>query len=356
MPEHGGDSRLVQPMHTVAGGSGLNTATHLSSLLRHFCTKDSADTRTSGVTLQTAINENDQYGKLILSHCKQHQFPLINRRVSTYPSCYFGTNEAASHRGEKSTGHCAVIVSRGDRSFMTHIGCSEDFRGSHILTHQTDKNGTPARQWVHIAGYFNIRGFWNGELACKLEEMRKTNQRLIISLVPQQDATDKWDGGLLDVLQYVDFLILNEVEAKSITKYQRGENDDTDEVKLFCHIAKFFCNSPQTCIIMTRGKKGAVGFIEREIIHQRTSPEINNPTDPTGAGDAFAAGYVYGYLSHLTENEDKGDDCMITKDAVKAAMQWACAVGTCSVNQQGASVPSNKESIERTLRTIHNTA
>ena len=34
LPKPGGDARLTQPIRTVAGGSGLNTATHLSSLGR----------------------------------------------------------------------------------------------------------------------------------------------------------------------------------------------------------------------------------------------------------------------------------------------------------------------------------
>ena len=238
MPKHGGDSRLVQPMHTVAGGSALNTATHLSSLLRHFWIDGSKDDtpRTSNVNLQTVINENDEYGRMIASHCSIHQFMLINRRVSNHPSCYFGSNEAVlqSQKDDKSTGHCAVIVSKGDRSFMTHLGCMEDFRGSHILTnfqdHHDDKNATNTHQHVHIAGYYNIDGFWDGRLASKLAEMReletKTKKRMTVSLVPQQDATDKWDGGLLDILQYIDFLILSEVEAKNITKYKCEDNED----------------------------------------------------------------------------------------------------------------------------------
>lgn len=119
LPSEGGDSRLVQPMHTVAGGSGLNTATHLSSLLRNFWINEHGGTgdepRTSNINLQTVINENDEYGKLLANHCSKHKFTLINRRISNQPACFFGTNEAAmqSNEDEKSTGHCAVIVSRG---------------------------------------------------------------------------------------------------------------------------------------------------------------------------------------------------------------------------------------------------
>lgn len=376
IPKHGGDARLIQPMHTVAGGSGLNTATHISSLLRNFWNvaqsnseEEGAPHNTSNVNLQTVINENDEYGKLIASHCKRvdHSFTLINRRVSSCAGCFFGTNEAVNQRqaDEKSTGHCAVIVSQGDRSFMTHLGCMADFRGSHILTNFLDPRDNKqldvisTLQHVHIAGYYNIEGFWNGELASKLSEMRdmqtRTKQRMTVSLVVQHDATEKWDGGLLNLLQYVDFLILSEVEAKSIAKYKCGDKkaSDNNEALFFQHIALFF-KKYRTYIIVTMGSKGAVALFNGTTIHlQRTTPEIANPADPTGAGDAFAAGFIHGYLKHQTESTGNSDgSSAITMEALKNGMQWACAVATCSVTVQGASVPVKKETIIRMLKGI----
>ncbi len=153
--------------------------------------------RTSNVCLQMVINENDEHGRLLALHCERNKFKLINRRISRYPNCFSGTDQ----KGDKATGHCAVIVSNGDRSFMTHLGCMEDFRGSSILTDflVLDKgNATGAHQHAHIAGYYNIPGFWNEELACKLAEMRdsqsKIPQRMTVSLVPQHDASNRWDS------------------------------------------------------------------------------------------------------------------------------------------------------------------
>lgn len=200
-----------------------------------------------------------------------------------------------------------------------------------------------------------LKVFWNGELAGKLAEMReiqsKTKQRLTISLVPQHDATNAWDGGLLSILQHIDFLVLNELETKSITKF-KCEDSDEGEMKFIRHASEFFSQYNRTCFIVTRGSKGAIAIHGGQIIHQQTtSPEIDNPIDPTGAGDAFAAGFLHGYLSYQAQSENK-DPCVLSTDAVKTGMQWACAAGTCSVMVQGASVPSKKESIERILNNI----
>ena len=359
MPKLGGDARMRQPIHTVAGGSGLNTSTHLTSLLDQFWT--SGKSKTSNVCFQTVVNENDDHGRMIILHCKQHGFTLINRRISNYPNCFAGSDEAASTiysatMKDKATGHCAVIVSNGDRSFMTHLGCIEDFRGVDILTDlplhgygrikEIDSVSTIAHyhQHVHVAGYFNVAGFWNGQLASKLAEMKaKATRKLTISLVPQQDATNTWDGGLLNVLKYVDFLILSEIEANHITKFQCGACD----IDFIQHVANYFSTmTSQTCIIMTLQSKGAVALYEGQVIHTQHTVSIANPVDPTGAGDAFAAGFLYGFLQHYV---DVDDDFIISTEAVKEGMRWACAMGTSSIMVQGASVPSRKECIEKLL-------
>ena len=105
IPKLGGDARLLHPIHTVAGGSGLNTATHLSSLLDQFWRDDAVDdSRTSNVCLQTVINENDEHGRLLISHSGLHKFQLINRRVSRYPNCFIGTDDALLQPGATSAG------------------------------------------------------------------------------------------------------------------------------------------------------------------------------------------------------------------------------------------------------------
>ena len=344
LPTLGGDSRLTEPIHTVAGGSALNTTTHLATLMGYFSDRNSSD---GNVRLQTVLNENDIYGKLIIDHAAKHNFKLINRRISDFPSCFLGPAETP--RLEKSTGHCTVIVANGDRSFMTHLGCMEDFRGSHILANNTSPEFDDHH--VHIAGYFNIPGFWNGELANQLavmrENMKKANKRLTISLVTQQDASNKWDGGLKDVLKYVDILILNEIEAKCIT----GCMNENHRARCTKRIAECFYKwSQNTYVVVTSGPKGASVFHTGDmILDQRAPREVTSPVDPTGAGDAFAAGFIYGLLNtHNNANAKRRFEL----DEIRNALKWGCAMGTCNVMIRGASTPCPKQNIEILLKEL----
>ena len=99
LPRPGGDARLLKPIRTVAGGSGLNTATHLSSLAsRRRAGDGGAAAVVDSISLHTVLNESDDYGRLLSSHANEHGFAVVNcRRPSPEPE------------RNDSTGHLSLI-------------------------------------------------------------------------------------------------------------------------------------------------------------------------------------------------------------------------------------------------------
>ena len=88
---------------------------------------------------------------------------------------------------------------------------------------------------LHVSGYFNMPGLWNGQLVAKLEALWNQRQLLgggtcttTISLVPQHDASGNWDSGLMDMLPLLDFLIMNDLETQHMT----GTDLTNDELLL----------------------------------------------------------------------------------------------------------------------------
>ena len=356
LPKLGGDSRLLEPVRTKAGGSGLNTATHLASLLGQFSPPSSS----FDVSLQTVINENDIHGRLLIDHCRRHDITLLNRRVSDVPSCFSGTGQETVDSID-ATPHCVVIVAQNDRSFMSYLGCLSKFSGDDVLP----LINSTALNVVHVAGYFNLPRFWNGSLARKLRELRgyaesKGPCDLLISMVPQQDATEQYDGGVKEVLKLIDILILSEVEAKGMTKYQEIANDINGNREIEDHVAAFFAPYTSLLVVVTLGIEGAVALRGGRIVHRQRTYRRNNPIDPvrackyyaymvhpnlilhnrlqTGAGDSFSAGFLFGYVK-------RGAD----EDAIAEGMKFGCALGSNNVMIQGASIPASKPSIESTI-------
>lgn len=81
-------------------------------------------------------------------------------------------------------------------------------------------------------------------------------------------------------LNKLNFLILNETEAKDISKFS-----DKDE------IIKFFRKTyPNLKIILTLGSKGSIYFDKNQIIKQK--PYLVKARDTTGAGDTFMGYFV----------------------------------------------------------------
>lgn len=334
--EPGGDTRLESPITTMAGGSGLNTCTHLCSLMAG----------NGKVSLYTAVNESDPYGMLLCNHAKQHEFALYN---------------SGRNQNNKSTGHCAVLVAHGDRSFLTHLGVMETFQAKDIDTNHILSSSQSDKMHVHVAGYYNIAGFWNGQLKATLQTIRDSRppNSLITSLLCQYDATEAWDGQLMDLLPLVDYLFCNEVEVDKVRmatkkrKLQAIEAAD-DQASYWAEMAQFFQEqSHSTCVIVTLGPKGALALYDGEILARQGAPtSVDQPLDPTGAGDAFISGFLYGLLGLDGDNTNAADGAgdLPRKESVSRALQYGCAVGTSCISRMGASNPAPRTEIEGLMK------
>jgi hypothetical protein len=127
-----------------------------------------------------------------------------------------------------------VIVVDQERSFLTHRGCIGRFSPQDIDWQALAQQNGPIH--VHIAGYYNMPAFWNGNLQTALLELRRERSalqhgRTVVSLVPQHDATQQWDGGIDELLtsSSLDFLIMNVTEANRIM--DRGKNTVTTPIQ-----------------------------------------------------------------------------------------------------------------------------
>lgn len=410
LPPAGGDVRVKHPMTPVPGGSGINTATHLASLVKNFSnvqTGDQEEDLEAGVddlmdvTLQTAINEHDYYGSMLIHHAKQSGFQIINchkHRTLDNPSTKeikkqeekgdekleksqksSSSSSATSASASASTGHCLVMVYRGERSFMTHLGVIETFKASDTVLHElvhcrsADPSFVNHHHHIHIAGYYNLKMFQDGNLKRRLKlvrEKRRANSHdgniftTTTSLVPQYDATGKWDGGLVeDVLPLIDFLILNALEAGKISGILIDEKDcgrDLSRTVTLTQVADFFFEkSPLTHVIVTLGSLGAVCLYQGEVVVSMQCPKrYSRPVDPTGAGDAFSAGFLFGVM-HWRQSRNHEDFAEIGSllegswtDAIVEGMKFGCCAGTACVATPGASVSASKAEIEELLRMV----
>jgi sugar/nucleoside kinase (ribokinase family) len=163
--------------------------------------------------------------------------------------------------------------------------------------------------------------------------------------VPQSDATLEYDGQLLDLLPLLHVLIMNETEATHITRIPFS---DPNTIKDMMHtywqnMAHFFHErNPQLYVIVTLGDQGAVVLQNGSIMGHTAAPvSFQHPVDATGAGDAFAAGFLFG---SLYEKKEKGttNHPMFSVQDILHGMDWGCLTGTSCTMRPGASIPATQ--------------
>lgn len=102
------------------------------------------------------------------------------------------------------------------------------------------------------------------------------------------DPTETWSTDVLDRLQYVDVFLPNAVEAMAYTRTRTPE------------AALEALSSRVPVVVVKQGSRGAIA-IDSTTGERAAAPALPvQALDPTGAGDVFAAGFVFGTLAGWT--------------------------------------------------------
>jgi sugar/nucleoside kinase (ribokinase family) len=140
---------------------------------------------------------------------------------------------------------------------------------------------------IHCAGYLHFPDMWNNEMASLFQEAK--SKGLSTSLDPQFvlfPVSTPWLDPLKELLQYTDWLLLDEDEARQITR----------EKDLEKAIAIFQSLGPKITVIK-RGAQGST-LIQQKKLYELPAVKVpeSEIVDAIGAGDAFDAGIIYGLL------------------------------------------------------------
>jgi ribokinase len=178
-------------------------------------------------------------------------------------------------RADGQTGLSVILNQDADRAILTHLGLIADLQASDIsdrLLRQT--------RHLHVASYF---------LQTKLQPdlpvlfQRAHSLGLTTSLDTNYDPSEKWIG-LSELLSATDIFLPNKTEALSIT-----QSDDVESA------ANQLANKSKLVVIKL-GVDGAALWTKDKTIFASSIPV--NIVDTIGAGDAFDAGFLHGYLNN----------------------------------------------------------
>lgn len=194
------------------------------------------------------------------------------------------TTPAASE-GE-STARCLVLVTPdGERSMCTHLGISTELDAGDI-----DHDMIAAAQVTYLEGYLWDKPAAKDAFMSAAKSARAAGQFVALTLSDSFCVDRHRDSFRQLINKDVDILFANEAEILSLY-----EVDTFDEAM---HKVRGDCR----LVALTRSAAGSV-IVERDDIHVVDAHPVDKVVDATGAGDLYAAGFLYGFTRGIPTPE-----------------------------------------------------
>ena len=140
-------------------------------------------------------------------------------------------------------------------------------------------------RWLHLAGYFTLPGLLTPDLAPVLRRAREVGLTVSLDVVttPLMDEP----APLWSVLPFLDVFFCNAHEGYRLTGHRDPET-----------IAAALVDRGARAVVVKLGAAGAYGW-SLDFRGRVPAPEVQTVVDTTGAGDAFAAGFIAARLQGL---------------------------------------------------------
>lgn len=177
-------------------------------------------------------------------------------------------------KSTQPSGVCVSLVSPdGERTMATFLGAASEMTASDLKVEMFQ-----GYDICHIEGYL----VQNHEMIERAMQLAKeAGLKVSLDLASYNVVEENYDFIYRLVHQYVDIVFANEEEAKAFAKM--APEEAVDMIANLCEIA-----------VVKLGKRGSLVKYQGETTHVDILGGVN-AVDTTGAGDLFAAGFLYGY-------------------------------------------------------------
>ena len=188
--------------------------------------------------------------------------------------------DTPARAGDPPTARCLIFVTPdGQRTMNTFLGASQ-----HLPEHTLNADAVAAAKVLYLEGYL-----WDPEepraaMRRAIEAARDAGRQVAFTL---SDAfvIDRYGDDFRALIAdgLIDILFANEHELAALT----GEND--------FHAGIDQLSGKVPVLVVTRSEKGAVAVTQGQRAEVAAEP-VDEVVDTTGAGDQFAAGFLYGHV------------------------------------------------------------
>ncbi len=237
---------LADRMMLTLGSSSAIVAHNLAALGSH-------------VGFQSRIGD-DPMGKIALQRLQEGKVDTSKVRVVP---------------GQTTTGLTVILHHPEWRNILTYSGTIAELSWDDL-----DLDYLADSRHFHFSSYYLQKGL-RAHVADLFQRLK--SKGLTISLDTNDDPDDRWEGGLNELLRFVDVFLPNEREA-----CKAAGTEDLEEA-----IRKLSGRVP--LLVVKLGRKGSLAQRGSERFTAAPSEELV-PIDSVGAGDSFDAGFLHEYV------------------------------------------------------------
>ena len=170
----------------------------------------------------------------------------------------------------------ALISSDSERTFATYLGAAV-----HLSTEDVTQELFEGYDYFYIEGYL-VQNHKMIEKAMRLAS--QANLKICLDLASYNVVDENRDFFKDLITKYVDIVFANEEEIKSLNG--KSPEEGARELGALVDLA-----------VIKMGGEGSFCFANGDLVRIGVRP--SRPIDTTGAGDLYAAGFIYGHMNGL---------------------------------------------------------
>ena len=244
-----GELISVKEIYLATGGCASNTAVSLSKIGLK-----------AGVIGKVG---NDIFGDFVINYLKENGVDI----------------STVSRSKEKGTSKTIILLTADeDRRFIHNFGANADFGLDDI-----DLNYVCQAKALYVGGYLVLPRLNQASLIKLFKLAKEKNISTFLDVVvpgPDPDLINQCK----EAFSYTDYFLPNQDEARILT----GKEDPESQAEVFLKY------NPEMVVVITMGREGALIRTKDKVIRSKVYKV--DIVDPSGGGDAFDAGFIFGIL------------------------------------------------------------
>lgn len=190
-----------------------------------------------------------------------------------------------------------MVTPDGERTMSTCLQASVDLAPGDI-----DEELVASAQWMFIEGYLLGNGESGQQAVRRAIEIARKHDTKIALTFSAGFIVDVFRDLVKELLPSIDLVFANHEEALTYTQAKSVEDS----------LAQIATEVPH--VVVTAGSEGVFIFCNGERSHVPAYP--CTPVDLTGAGDAFAGGYLYGLTHGFSVTESATGACYLAMKVI----------------------------------------